>query len=393
MKMKKARVLFTGPRAPVTLELARAFHREGHEVFVADSLGLHLLRGSRSVRRSYRVPAPRADREARAFAEAIADIARRESIDLLVPTCEEIFHVARRLDVIAGATRVFAMPIERLAPLHSKWDFIQKTLAAGVRAPETELVTSREEAERIVRSRGPEIVMKPVYSRFATRVLVGPRDVRELNSVGEVSTRQPWVAQRLLRGNAFCTFSIAQKGRLTLHSAYGMRVQAGKGAAILFRPLDAPHARRWVEEFARREELTGQVAFDFIDVPGDALYAIECNPRATSGAHLFRDDPRLARAYLDENAELALPEASRSAMLSLPLLVYGWRQLALREFAKTWLTSRDVAFDVNDPMPAITQAGTALELVRRAVRSGISPLAASTIDIEWNGPEDRGGMP
>ncbi len=390
---KRVRVLLTGPRAPVTLELARAFHREGHEVFVADSLGLHLLRGSRAVRRSYRVPAPRVDRDASAFAEAMADIVRRESIDLIVPTCEEIFHVARRLDVIAKQTRVFAMPIERLAPLHSKWEFIRRTMAAGVRAPDTELVTCREDAERIVRSRGPSIVLKPVYSRFATRVLVGPRHVRELDGIGAINVEQPWVAQRLLHGHAFCTFSIAHKGRLTLHSAYSMGVQAGKGAAILFRPLAAPHAQQWVEDFVAREEFTGQVAFDFIDVSGDALYAIECNPRATSGAHLFRDDPRLVRAYLDESAELALPEASRSAMLSFPLLVYGWRQLALREFATTWLTSRDVAFDMKDPIPAMTQAGTAFELVKRAIQRGISPLAASTIDIEWNGPHDPGGMP
>lgn len=393
MHKKKARVLFTGPRAPVTLELARAFHWAGHEVFVADSLGPHLLRGSRVVRRSYRVPAPRADRDARGFAEAIADIARRESIDLLVPTCEEIFHVARRLDVIARHTRVFAMPIERLAPLHSKWEFIERTRAAGVPAPETELVTTRAQAEQIVRARGPEIVLKPVYSRFATQVLVGPRDERELNSASEITAEQPWVAQRLLRGHSFCTFSVAHAGRVTLHSAYAMRVQAGKGAAILFRPLDAPRAQRWVEDFVAREAFTGQVAFDFIDVPGDALYAIECNPRATSGVHLFRDDVRLARAYLDESAGLSLPEPSRSAMLSLPLLVYGWRQLEPRELAKTWLTSRDVAFDMRDPGPALAQAGTALELVRRALLCGISPLAASTVDIEWNGPSDRGGMP
>ena len=384
------RVLLTGARAPVTLELARAFHASGHDVFVADSFRAHLLRGSRAVRRSYRVPAPRSDRDARAFAEGLRDVIRRESIELLVPTCEEVFHVARRLDVLAPQTRVFAMPIEALTPLHDKHAFAKRTLAAGVDAPETELVTDREALARIVRERGPEVVLKPAFSRFASNAIVSPRD---LSRVDEISDERGWVVQERLRGTPIATFSIAHEGRLTLHSAYALEVTAGprsgEGSAILFRPLLDPRVEAWVAAFVVRERFTGQVAFDLFDVPGRGILAIECNPRATSGAHLFRGDPSLPRAYVDPHAPLARPRVSASAMLALPMWLYGPKQLG-PAFFSTLRASRDVAWDRHDPAATLVQIATAGELVRRAIVHRCSPLAASTIDFEWNGPRDPG---
>ncbi|MFO0708478.1 MAG: hypothetical protein U0353_01490 [Sandaracinus sp.] len=385
------RILLTGARAPVTLELARAFAASGHEVFAADSFGPHLLRGSRAVTRSYRVPAPRLDPDARAFAEGLRDVIRKEAIELLVPTCEEIFHVARRLDLLAPQTRVLTSPIEVLTPLHDKHAFAMRTRAAGVDAPETELVTDRAHLAALVRERGPHIVLKPAFSRFASNAIVSPRD---LSRVDEVSTRRAWVVQERLRGTPIATFSVAHEGRLTLHSAYALEVtagpRAGEGSAILFRPLDDPRIERWVSAFVARERFTGQVAFDLFDVPSRGIVAIECNPRATSGAHLFRDDPRLARAYVAPDAPLATPRASASAMLALPMMLYGPRQLG-RHFVSTLRRSRDVAWDRRDPLASVVQIATAAELVRRAIAHRCSPLEASTIDIEWNGPDYVGG--
>ena len=382
------RILLTGARAPVTLELARAFCASGHHVFVADSFDPHLLRGSRAVTRSYRVPAPRSDADARGFAEGLRDVIRREAIELLVPTCEEIFHVARRLDVLGPQTRVLAMPIEALTPLHDKHAFAVRTRSAGVDAPETELVTDRARLARIVRERGEHIVIKPAFSRFASNAIVGPRD---LARVGEVSARRAWVVQERLRGRPIATFSVAHEGRLTLHSAYALDVtagpRAGEGSAILFRPLDDPRVQAWVSAFVARERFTGQLAFDLFDVPSRGIVAIECNPRATSGAHLFRGDPGLARAYVDPSAPLALPRADASAMLALPMCLYGPRQLG-RRFWRTMRASHDVAWDRRDPAASVVQIATAAELVRRALVHRCSPLEASTIDIEWNGPHD-----
>ncbi len=387
------RVLLTGARAPATLELARAFHRSGHEVFVADSFRAHLLRGSRAVRRSYLVPAPRADRDARGFAEGLRDVIRREAIECLIPTCEEVFHVARRLDVLSPQTRVLCMPIDRLERLHDKHAFARATEAAGVAIPETQQVTTRVALEAVVRARGASIVLKPSFSRFASQAIVSPAP-SDLVRVREVSEAVPWVVQERLRGQPIATLSVAHEGRLTLHAAYAIGVTAGprsgEGSAILFRPHRDPRLRAWVEAFVLRERFTGQVAFDFFDVPERGLLAIECNPRATSGVHLFRGDARLSAAYLDPTAPLAEPSEDASAMLALPMMLYGPRHLG-GGFLRAFRSARDVAWDVRDPAPALAQVFTAGELVRRALVHRISPLAASTVDIEWNGPHDPAG--
>ena len=90
------RVLITGGRAPVALDLARHFAAAGAEVFVADSAPCFLARASKAVRRGFRVPPPR--QAPQAFAKAIGSIVRREKIELIVPTCEEVFFVARHAE-------------------------------------------------------------------------------------------------------------------------------------------------------------------------------------------------------------------------------------------------------------------------------------------------------
>ena len=107
-----ANILLTGGRAPVALELARVFHAAGHAVFLAESVRFPLAGPSRAVRKNYRVPPPNADPSG--FVDALLGIIRRERIDLLAPTCEELFYVARGHAALSAECAVLAMPLERL---------------------------------------------------------------------------------------------------------------------------------------------------------------------------------------------------------------------------------------------------------------------------------------
>src|SRR5258708_3602315 len=135
-------VLLTGGRAPVTLELARLFQRAGHRVLMAESLPWHLSRPSRAVSANFQVPPPRQD--PRGFTRALASIVRRERVDLVLPTCEEIYAVARgRAELEAAGGRrekplvVLAEPLETLRGLHNKWLFAEKARRHGLCVPAT----------------------------------------------------------------------------------------------------------------------------------------------------------------------------------------------------------------------------------------------------------------
>ena len=113
-------ILLTGGRAPATLELARAFHRAGHTVFMAESLRWHVSQPSKAVARNFLVPAPR--RHFGAYIEALKTVIVENKIDLLIPTCDEIFTIGMAREEFPCA--VFAEPIKKLNIVYNKWFFL-----------------------------------------------------------------------------------------------------------------------------------------------------------------------------------------------------------------------------------------------------------------------------
>jgi hypothetical protein len=377
------RVLITGGRAAVALELARLFHAAGWRVVVAESLTWHPSLWSRAVARTYATPWPNRDPDG--YIDALLRIVRRERIDLLVPTCEEIFYIAKLRDRLAPHCTVFAEDVETLRRLHSKWLFVQAAARRGLPTPPTTLLTSPDDARGALAS-GRDLVLKPVYSRFAARTIVLPRTAADLPA--DVSERRPWAAQDHVAGRQICTWSVAHGGRLTVHSAYAAEFTFGLGAAIAFAALEHAASRAWVEAFVRAEGFTGQIAFDFIETADGRLFAIECNPRATSGVHLFADDPEFVPAFLGEAPRLLLPRQGRAARYTLLLAALAPRcRGRLRRWLAALLGGRDVFFRANDPLPFVGQFAGFAALRWRTRRYGVSLAEAATLDIEWNGGE------
>jgi predicted ATP-grasp superfamily ATP-dependent carboligase len=372
-------ILLTGGRAPATLELARAFHRAGHTVFMAESLRGHLSETSNSLAKNFLVPPPH--QQTRAFLDALEKIVVENKIDLVIPTCEEVFYVAMGRDHFPA----FAEPLEKLRPLHNKWDFIQTADALGLPVPETTRIETRDSL-RSAFDRWPRLVLKPVYSRFAARTLIRPTVHQAFSTL---TFDAPWVAQEFIEGTQVCTYSVCQRGRLTAHTAYRSDFTAGQGATILFQHVDHQPIFDWVTKFVAATSFTGQIAFDFIETAHGRVLALECNPRATSGIHLLSREPRFVEAFFDATMNCIQPSSPASSMLLSGMLVYGLpASLKKRELGKwlaAFLSSRDTLFDPRDPSPFFLQARSIFYYLMLARQKDISPLEASTFDIEWNG--------
>ena len=73
------------------------------------------------------------------------------------------------------------------------------------------------------------------------------------------------------------------------------------------------------------------------------------------------------------------------------MFIYGLgsavRKQRLGKWLSTFLSSRDVIFDVADPLPFLLQWRSILRDVKLGRRQGLSALAVSTFDIEWNGEQ------
>lgn len=410
------RVLLTGGRAPAVLDLARQLAACEHEVFVAESCPEHLCKGAKGVRRSYEVPEPSAG--PKAYVDALQRIIQSERIDWLLPTCEELFYVAHGLEQLSAYCRVFVEPLDKLRRLHSKWEFIGMARKLGFAVPQTYLLTTRDEGLEFLRTvaqqeqgaiRGGRWVFKPVFSRFSSKVIITETAGRKalcpelIDRLG-ITGAAPWVAQQYISGHAYCSYSVVHHGRITAHAVYPVRFTAGQGACISFEAVRHPDIDRWVERFVQAECFTGQIAFDFIEDAAGELFPIECNPRATSGIHLFRPEDRLDTALFAEREsgqgqELGqglppvMPEPSRKAMISVAMWSYGlfgirsWQQL--RQWGQFIAHGRDVVYDARDRRPFWQQFRLLYWNWRRAARQRISIMDASTQDIEWNGGELR----
>ncbi len=376
-----ANILLTGGRSPAALELARTFHRAGHVVCMAESLCGHLSAPSRSIAHNFLVPPPR--QQTAAFLDALNEIVSRQRIDMVIPVNEETFYVAMGHDHLPA----FTVPIDTLRTLHNKWDFIFYAASLGLSVPDSILVQTRDDLLSAY-ARWRRLVLKPAYSRFASRTLILPT-LNQAFSMLTFDPVSPWVAQEFVHGAQICTYSVVHRGHISAHAAYRSEFTAGQGATVAFQHVDHPATFEWVRTFVEATQFTGQISFDFIEDAQGAVTALECNPRATSGVHLLAAHPRFADSFLNPDLPLITPDGPSSSMLSTAMLVYALPEALRKKKFKRWLEtfthSRDVLFDVHDPWPACLQGRSILHYVNLARRHGISPLQASTFDIEWNG--------
>ena len=382
-------VIVTGGRAPAALDAVRAFGRAGWRVVVAESEAKPLAAASHACTRSVRVPPPR--QRPRAFVRALARLARETDAEIVLPTCEEVFTVAWGRDAIGA--RVLAPPLGVLRRLHDKAAFADLACSLGLDAPETIRALSPDalaNAVGAIRRRHGRAVAKPAFSRFGADVTLDarPNGARRC----DVSPARPWLAQAFVPGRALCSYAIVHDGRVTAHAAYRTPFTAGAGAGVAFEPVASPAALAFARRIAEATGATGQLAFDFQERADGSLAAVECNPRATSGLHLFGPSDDLVGAVLGTADGVVEPSADGPVALRLALALTGWRWGRTAAWRRWLRTARDPVATPDDPAPGRRQIASTARLLARAARLGVSPLAASTWDIEWDG-RDLGPPP
>jgi len=346
---------------------------------MAESLRGHLSEPSNSIAQNFLVPPPR--QRTREFLETLEKIVHENKIDLVIPTCEELFYVAMGRDRFPA----FVEPLEKLRQLHSKWEFFELARGFGLPVPETMLIKSESDLKSAF-ERWPRLALKPVYSRFASKTLICPGP-DQAGSIISFDAR--WVAQEFVAGPQICTYSVCHRGRIAAHTAYRSDFTVGQGATILFRHIQHAATFEWVTKFVAAIGFTGQIAFDFIETEDGKIFAIECNPRAISGIHLLANHPAFPETFLNPFAPSIIASDDFSAQLWAGMLIYGLpASLKKRKFKKWWnafVSSRDVIFRRDDPLPALFQFRSVFFYMQLARREKISALDASTFDIEWNG--------
>ncbi len=376
------RVLILGGRAPVALDHARRFHRLGWTVQVADSIPCRLTGWSSAVARTHAVRAPRYD--ARGFVSDLNRIVRVERIDLLLPSCEEALHLSRHRAALPASLHVAVDAFDTLAALHSKWIFLGLARQHGMPVPDSGRVHTLEQAREW--AQGRPVVLKPEFSRFGVHVRLYPHGIPA--DAAALAPLGAWVVQAYLDGDELCSYAIAHRGRLLAHAIYRPLHRLRRSSSYYFQPVQRPAITTAIADFVAGTHYSGQISFDWIEQDGHRARALECNPRATSGLHLFRNDVDLPGALLGDGS-LHEPAQDRARMIAVLMATAGLQDALMRgqpgRWLRDWRQADDVIAVAGD---RLAPAGSLLDLAsyaRLALQQGCNLREAATRDIEWDG--------
>ena len=399
------RVLITGARAPVAIEWARLLMRQGHQVTMSDCCRLPLGRFLTGIDRYVRTTSPRQDPQQ--YQNEIVKLVEDHQIQMLIPTCEEIFYLAQ-FSHLLKQTNCLISELELLLSLHDKSAVFELLSGlAGVKFPMTKKLTTSTQIDPEWES-----ILKPTFCRFGEQVI---RDIKQVDLHHlDISHSTPWVQQQKLTGQTLCNYALFDQGKLIAHQVYRPDYCVNGSAATYFQPIEHEAINTFINAFAKQFQFHGQVSFDFIEHQGEC-YVIECNPRATSGLHLVAEHLQCWSSYKANIGQVhaAIDQANVSELRTREqrqlatnteknksyqaqyigfsmLIAGGLNMLFKRQTWRDFSAAKNALGDKNYPLPSWALLLSSAELLITALYRNQSLAAASTSDIEWNGQHGSG---
>lgn len=378
-------ILILGARSPVALEWARAFKSSGYTVSVADCIKFPLTRFSNCIDHFFYYASPR--HHLNIWCEQLINYIKKNSISLVIPTTEEAFYLSYKHAVLSKFTTLFVADFSLMRQLHHKGDFAKLVQNFTIKTPKTIAVSDKETLLNIYTHKIKEKVIKPAYSRFASATLIKP-SLDQLIAIDSISPQFPWIIQDFIAGRELCSFTVFKEGKVMAHSSYQPIYRAGKGAGIYFKPDLSEKIIQFVHEFGTNTQFTGQAGFDFIEDADENLWVLECNPRGTSGIHLFnKQHKELSQQIILNTSESLYSTATQPLTFKFAMLFVAFPHHFKN--CKKWWADYQIANDIlnhpNDNNIRFLQWLPTLEMFYISLKHKRSIWQATTEDIEWNG--------
>lgn len=357
--VEKKRILITGAKMTKALQLARSFHRDGHEVYLVETHKYWLTghRFSKAVKRFFTVPVPEQDSDG--YCKALVDIAKSNNIDLFIPVSSPIasYYDALANEALAPYCESLHLSPGETALLDDKHAFCSKAAALGLSAPKVFRITHPQQIlDFDFEQDGSRYIIKSIPYDSVLRL-----DLTKLPFEGmeayvrslPISEAKPWVMQEFISGQEYCFHATARNGNIRLHCC-----SKSSPFQINYQQINNPAIYDWVNTFISKMNLTGQICFDMIQTESGTVYPIECNPRLHSAITMFHDHPGVANAYLTDGqpGEAAITPL-RNSQPTYWTYHELWRLLSIRSpnELKTWWNrvtqGTDAVLSPNDPLP------------------------------------------
>ena len=337
-----------------------------------------MCRFSNSVDRSFKVKAP--NKDADRFVDSVLSIVKKYKIDLVIPILEEILYLARARERFEGFTTLFCDDYEKILRLHNKWKFNSLIREHGFLIPESKLL--EDDFQNTLSSVPFPYILKESYSRASQGVyqVFGQKDLKNVS----FSKKNPLLLQEYIDGKKYCTYSICQKGKVVAHSVYPVRHSILDSSCLSFQPIEHPEIFKWVEKLVKQIGFTGQICFDFIEDSKKDLYAIECNPRATSGLHLLIDEENILDAFFQEETKTIFSRKKTLKQIGFGMMIYGWKSGGFKDFLQVLFSAKDVLFSKRDLKPFLLQPLLMIVYLLKCfkIRANLSQIFTRDFDFD-----------
>jgi glutathione synthase/RimK-type ligase-like ATP-grasp enzyme len=310
------RVLLSEGSGLTSRQVANRLGALGHHVEILSSTPVCLTRFTRHVRALHRVP--RFADDPLAWFEAANGVAKMRSIDVLLPTQEQVAVLSAlhsRLDV-ASVVPDFAA-LRRVQDKIEAWRSLH---AIGIPQPDSVVVRNKDDLARIVQF--PAFVKRPISTASA--------GVRRATTVDELVTAATalglgtgeLLVQTQASGPLAMVQALADRGRLVAHHA-NLRVLEGIGGGAAIKesvvlPGLAEHLERLVQELGWH----GPISMDVIVTEAGPL-VIDVNPRLVEPINAYLAGVDLVGAMLElvQHGHPAAVPAGRPGVRSSQLLL------------------------------------------------------------------------
>jgi glutathione synthase/RimK-type ligase-like ATP-grasp enzyme len=292
------RVLLTDGSGLTSRQVATRLAADGHEVRALAPSWLALTRFTHTVRTVHRVPPYGADPWG--WLQAALRIARRERIDVLFPTQEQVAILARAADRLTAAGITTAVPaFEALRRVQDKVSATRTLAQVDLPTPQTTIAKDPDKLDRI--GTFPVYLKAPIGTASTSVARVEdaarlPAAVRRVAST-EAFADGGVVVQQALRGPLVMVQSVFDHGGLVAwHANLRVREGAGGGAASK-QSVELPEVREHLARLGAVLGWHGALSLDAI-LASDGVRYVDVNPRLVEPANALRAGTDLVGAML-----------------------------------------------------------------------------------------------
>lgn len=375
-------ILMTCGRFYPSVALVRSLHASGARVDAADSYKLSPSLHSKAVDKCHVVAAPA--HEPLRFVEDIAAIVKDRKIDLIVPSFEEGFFVARYSDAIPAD--IFTPPFSTIEVLHNKARFVELCGELGLPTPRTVVVGGLDALrEALEQFKSGDFVARPAFSRGGQTYFTnhGPRAGEMTVDDCRPTRDNPWLLQEFVDGHDACSMSIVRNGRIIVHCVYQPTVAAIGGSAVQFETIEDFGTLEVASALAAKFDYTGFLCLDY-RMAADGFMMIECNPRTTAGCFLVPES-WIGEAVLGRRHELRIAEVGVRRQYDAYILIGHSTRLKGRALVHELLTTPDAIASAHDILPALYCLINRRHFSHAAHEGHQDVVSAFTGDIAWDG--------